>query len=214
MLARRPICLWVYSLSRSKHRQASLTYPYLNLINEAAYMGRSIAVIGRTARGGRGTIGTFSDFGGDPLTAGAGINSTRTYQFSYSNTAGQNDDAFAEAGDSGSPSLVDQGGVAALVGVHLAVANNALAGTTITFDTFVPNYITELNERMEAEGYHMTEALPASVDLGVTQQVTGTLRAGYPFSISVAVSNPDTTDDVNNLRAVPGLAGSGRTRSR
>jgi len=179
--------------------------PYLNLATEGAYAGQPLVVLGKNARGGRGTISpTFIDFGDDPITGGSGINSTRAMQFTYSTLGGGNDDAHAEAGDSGSPSLVVSGGRAAIVGTHTAVLS--ALGTTTTVDTFVPHYVEELNAVMESDGYHMTDANPASVALGLTQELpTGTIRAGYPFTITISVENQDLTNDTNNLRVVQTL---------
>ena len=57
-------------------------------INEAAYMGQDLLVLGKAGRGGIGRISAFQDFGGDPLTDGAGINDTRVYSFLYNAIGG------------------------------------------------------------------------------------------------------------------------------
>jgi len=178
--------------------------PYLNLVSEGAYIGQPLVVLGKPARGGRGTIGAIADFGGDPLTGGSGISQTRTMHFSYNTLAGLADDAHAEGGDSGSPSLVVEDGRAALVGTHTAVLN--LANTVTTIDTFVPHYIDELNQVMEAGGYHMTAATPASTTLGLSAQLpSGPIRAGYPFAVVIGVVNEGTGADANNLRVEQSL---------
>ena len=184
--------------------------PYLNLDSEAAYIGQSLVVLGRSARGGRGTIASIADFGGDPITAGAGINQTRTYTFSYQTAAGLIDDAYAEIGDSGSPALVNVNGRAALVGTHTAVLN--ALGTINTIDSLVPSYAAKINNHFSPLGYHLTQVTPKPVTLTFSQTPPPLLRAGYPFSLTVPVANTAVIEEAHNLRfrhswaAIPGAS--------
>ncbi|MGJ8641293.1 MAG: hypothetical protein ACSHYA_18025 [Opitutaceae bacterium] len=171
--------------------------PYLNLASEGAYVGRNLAFLGKVARGGQGTINAFSDFGGDPITGGSGINQTRTFQMVYNSLGGFVDDAYVEIGDSGSPSLAKEGDRAAIVGTHTAVLN--AGGLITTIDTFVPHYIEELNEVMAVDGFHMTKLTPPSTALTVTPTVPTVARAGYPFTISFSVENTELLNEANNL---------------
>jgi hypothetical protein len=135
-----------------------------DLLTEASYTGREILVYGRTPKVGRGTIGSFQDFGADPITAGSGLNESRTYQFSYSDLAGGGNDAYFEVGDSGSPSFTIIGGQLAITGTHSALVDT---GTTKTnYDTFVPDYADELNTAMASEGYQLT-AVPEPAAYGL-----------------------------------------------
>jgi len=177
--------------------------PYLNLPSEAAYQAfpyNQLIVLGKRIRGGNGITNTIADFFGTPFTSGAGINDTRTLQFVYSDVGGLVDDAYAELGDSGSPSLVDVNNRGAIVGIHTAVIG--AAGSTTTVDSFVPHppYISQINTIMAAEGYHMTEAILESITLTFAPTVPLIIRAGYPASLSFEVSNPSLPNDANNLK--------------
>ncbi len=166
--------------------------PYLNLATEAAYSGESLVVLGQPARGGRGVIGQVNDFGGDPITSGAGIK-TRAFTFTYG-PLGTADDARAEVGDSGSPSFALRSGQAALVGTHTAVAT--VSGTTTTFDTLVPHYAARLNSVMEAQGYHMRKINPAATAFnGSGASITPAVRALKPFVFRVTLTNGSAAAD-------------------
>lgn len=127
-------------------------YPILNAGSEANYVGKELLVYGKTARVGKGNINAFQDFGGDPITGGAGINNTRAYNFSYLNATGSPDDCHAEGGDSGSPSFVATNGELFVVGVHTAILTTAL--TVATFDTFVPHYLDQIGGILGQQGFH------------------------------------------------------------
>ncbi|MGD7652060.1 MAG: hypothetical protein ACQCXQ_02510, partial [Verrucomicrobiales bacterium] len=176
---------------------------YLNLATEAAYLVppyHELIVLGKSVRGGNGTATAINDFFGTPLTSGGGINNTRTLEFVYQSVGGQQDDAFAEGGDSGSPSLVNVGNRGAIVGVHTAILS--ALGTTTTIDSFVahPPYISQINEIMAAEGYHMTEAIPGSISLTLSAALPEVIRAGYEAEFGIGVSNDDLLNDGNNLK--------------
>ena len=146
-------------------------------------------------------MGDYSDFGKDPSTGGGSNNKTRVFVSVYNNLIGSNNDAHAEGGDSGSPCIVPVGNRGALVGTHTAIAQTG--ATLETFHTYVPFYANELNTIMAANGYHMTRAVPAAypqptTTLSVTPIPT-TLRAGYPFTINLAVQNTGNTNSANNL---------------
>lgn len=160
--------------------------PYLNLATEAAYVGQALVVLGQPARGGRGTIAQVSDFGGDPITSGAGIK-TRAFTFTYG-PAGSADDARAEVGDSGSPSFAVVSGKLALVGTHTAVLT--ALGTTTTYDTLVPHYASRLNSAMESQGYHLRKFTPDATSFTASGTgVTPVIRALKPFIFRVSITN-------------------------
>ena len=186
--------------------------PYLNLDAEAAYVGQPLIVLGRNARGGRGTIAAVADFGGDPVTSGAGINTTRTYSFNYRMAVGGSDDAYAETGDSGSPGLVAVGGRAAMVGTHTAVLS--ALGTITTIDSLLPAYAARINAHLSADGYHLTQVTPKAVSPAIAQRSPSLVRAGYPFSLVLTVTNPSLTNEAHNLKlnqqwSAPSSAGTG-----
>ena len=172
--------------------------PYLNLDAEAAYVGQPLIVLGRDARGGRGTIAAVSDFGGDPETSGAGIHTTRTYSFNYRTAFGGVDDSYAEVGDSGSPGLVAVGGRAAMVGTHTAVLT--ALGTITTVDSLLPAYAAKINTHLSADGYHLTQVTPKAVAPTIAQRAPSLVRAGYPFSVVLPVTNPSSGNEAHNLK--------------
>ena len=176
------------------------------LDTEAAYAGQTLGVLGQPARGGKGVIGVIADFGGDPITGGAGINTTRTMQFNYTTLTGSADDAYAESGDSGSPSFVAVNGRAAVVGTHTAVLN--AAGTVTTFDSFLPAYLAPVNAVLEADGYHLTAAAPKTTTMTLATQVTpAVLRAGYPVTFQLTLTNSGLVAAANNVKLDTTLAG-------
>lgn len=182
-----------------------LPLPYLNLASEAAYVGKPLVVVGQAARGGRGVIGSVLDFGDDPITGGAAIQ-TRAFSFTYA-TAGSVDDAYAEGGDSGSPSFTVESGKAALVGTHTAIAS--AFGSTTTFDTLVPHYVPELNVRMEATGLRMRKINPPATSLTVTgSSITTNPRVAHPFVFRIQVTNGSAVADnvTADVDVPPGFA--------
>lgn len=82
---------------------------------------------------------------------------TRVYRFDYVDSIPgpfeDDSDCYLEAGDSGSPSFVQVGGTAALIGVHSAVI--AVPGGQQNYDTYVPHYIAELDAVLNPLGYRM-----------------------------------------------------------
>lgn len=120
-------------------------------VSELALTGESLVVYGKSARAGTGLIDAFHDFGGDPLTGGAGINTTRTFDFTYSRTLGGPDDARLEVGDSGSPSFIIEDGELALVGTHLAILEDP--ATVQNFDTSVTHYLDDIDAAIAGSGF-------------------------------------------------------------
>jgi hypothetical protein len=176
---------------------AVLPLPYLNLATETAYAGQSIIVAGQAARGGKGVIGSVSDFGGDPITGGAGIQ-TRAFTFSYTSAAGSVDDAHAQGGDSGSPSVAIRSGRAALVGTHTAVLT--ALGTVTTYDTLVPHYAPGINALMEDTGLRLRKIDPPATSFSITGGATDpTVRMGEPLICRFTLTNTSSAeaDNVN-----------------
>ncbi len=188
---------------------AVLPLPYLNLATEAAYVGQALVVAGQAARGGRGIIGSVSDFGGDPITGGTGI-TTRAFTFSYATIGGSVDDSHAQGGDSGSPSFVVTSGKAALVGTHTAVFN--ASGAIITYDTLVPHYAPELNTLMGTTGLHLRKSDPPAMSLAAAgAPTTSSVRAASPFVFRLTVTNGTAVADnvTASLDVPPGFLISG-----
>jgi hypothetical protein len=180
---------------------------YYNLDTEAAYVGKTLGVLGAGGRGGRGVINAIADFGGDPVTAGTGIHTTRTMQFNYASLTGNADDSYVESGDSGSPSFAAVNGKAAIAGTHTAVLS--ALGTTTTVDSFLPAYVAQVNAVLEGDGYHLTPATPKSTTLSWSLQSTpSVLRAGFPVTLKMTVTNAGA-QAANNVRldvSLPGIS--------
>ncbi len=172
--------------------------PYLNQDSESAYVGQPLIVLGRHARGGRGTIAAVADFGGDPVTSASGINKTRTYSFNYRTAFGGADDSYGEVGDSGSPGLVPIEGRAAVVGTHTAVLT--VLGTITTIDSLLPAYAAGINNHLSADGYHLTQVTPKAVAVVISQRAPSLVRAGYPFSLELQATNSSLIHEAHNLK--------------
>ncbi len=125
----------------------------LTSLSEALLVGSTAYLYGTTARVGTGVINSFQNFGGDPITGGAGIHPTRTFTTAYAPAGGGNDAHF-EGGDSGSPTFVIQNGSLALTGTHTAVAQSF--GAFTNFDTSVSFYLDEVNAIVGADGFQVT----------------------------------------------------------
>jgi uncharacterized repeat protein (TIGR01451 family) len=171
--------------------------PYYNLSTEAAYSGTQLLIAGRESTVGVGTISGFLNFGGDPLTSGAGINSTRAYTIVYNTLGGGGDDCFAEGGDSGGPSFASTTNGLAIVGTHTAVLN--ALGTTTTIDSFLPNYAAEVNAILEQDGYHLSQSTPSTTTLQINAaDLADPVLAGGSLSYSISITNTGS-NAANNL---------------
>lgn len=170
-------------------------HPYLNLGNESQYLNKDVILLGKSARGAVQTTSTLTD-----MSSGS-TNSTRVVSMVY-RTSGfflDDDEARYESGDSGSPVFISQGGTAAIIGTNslLGTVQDPITGeisSYVCYANFVPHYADKLNAVMEADGYRMTKAIPGSTTLVLEHQVqAGVVRAGYPFTIDLTVSNTGGT---------------------
>ena len=195
--------------------------PFLSLA-EAAYIGQELIFMGHfrsgnpTLRAGRAVFQARSQFGvGTPVGGNTGIQKTEVFTWTYQENSllftGDANDSFTEGGDSGSPSLVDVDGRGALVGTHTAAgsASILISNQNISYDAFVPFYAEGLNAVMAAEGYHMTRAVPGlnqpATPLGLTVDLPDVIRAGYPVSLAITLTNTGTTEDANNVKLLQTL---------
>lgn len=160
-------------------------HPYLNLNNDAAYVGEDVMFFGKPARAGTQTITQIT------YSQSSGTNQTRTLRTIYNPFFGDDDDAHLEVGDSGSPVFIDHNGIAAIVGTHSLVGNN---GVITNHSNFVPFYADKLNTVMATHGYHMTKAIPGSTNLLISRQIPATtIRAGHAFDIHLTINNTGNT---------------------
>lgn len=166
--------------------------PYLKLNSESQYTGRELVTFGRERRGGHGVIAGFQDF---ESTDGK-VQQTRAMTYNYTNAVGNGDDAYAETGDSGSPTFVIENGAPALVGIHSAILTTPSSVTML--DGFVPHYDDEINSILANEGYRLIRANPDPVNLALTQTAQD-LRQAFPGSISFDVENT-SNNEASNVR--------------
>lgn len=160
------------------------TYPYLNLANEAAYIGQELVVHGYFAKGGRGSIAGFDDVAG-----GIYFDESRLFRFDYDTLAGGANDCHFETGDSGSPSFAMVGGQPALVGVHTLA--DTVGSTISNYDTFVPHYAAQVDTQLLSTGYRLAPANFTATTLALPAATSSpaTLRRLHPGQIDFTVSN-------------------------
>lgn len=162
-------------------------FPYLNLANESLYTNTQLQVFGFNARVGKGTLTGFDN------AVISGI--TRLAHFDYPETGGDDDCVFIE-GDSGSPSFAITGGRAAIVGVHCAT--DPLGAGFRNYDTFLPHYITELNEKLATDGYRMIPATVAPTTVSVSHTATPAQpRQLHAAALDLTFTNPTANGDGN-----------------
>jgi len=167
--------------------------PYLNLSLQDGfrpyrnYLGKTTMVLGKTTRGANGRIDIIQD----RIIEGV---STKMITWSYDTNSGDADDSYLESGDSGSPVFVEQDGVAAIVATHSGVSGPDSNGIITNISSFTPHYVDKLNIVMEAQGYHMTKAIPGNTILNLNHQLpSGPFRAGHPIPINLTIENTGGT---------------------
>ncbi|MBK1881433.1 hypothetical protein JIN85_03335 [Luteolibacter pohnpeiensis] len=176
-------------------------FPYLEKRSETSYLGTELVVFGATARGGRGVIDRF-------VNITESEEPTRTLRFTYNALIGDDDDAQLQVGDSGSPSFAVVDDKPALVGMHFAIDDET--SFQYNYDTFIPNYIDELNELMAADGYQMTSQSPTASTVALAEVTpTSTLRVANPGSIAFTISNPGSSTASNAHLGITFPAGTG-----
>ena len=162
-------------------------YPYLNLANDAAYIGQEITVLGFFAEGGRGSIADFEvvDFS---LLNGE-MFKTECFYFEYNTVSGGANDCQFEVGDSGSPSFAMLGGQPALVGIHSVFDPGGVKSTN--YDTFVPHYVAQVDAQLQSSGYRLAPANFTATTLGLPSASVspGTLRRSHPGEVVFSVGN-------------------------
>jgi hypothetical protein len=120
--------------------------------NLNSYTGVELAVYGAQGRTGRNTIAGFASADFLPQdSVPDSLFAITNYDAVNGGTLTAPAATQGQAGDSSGPSFVRIGSSLAIVGVHSAIN---LAGTQ-TYDTFVPNHLTDINAVLLAGGYSL-----------------------------------------------------------
>ena len=118
------------------------------------YLGKELLVYGSTARMGRNTIDSFGIVWVPPNN-----NHTQCMAYDYDAVNGFSpDEAGASTGDSGSPAFMAWEGQLGVLGTHFAVGVPS-GGVWNTYDSFIPAYVSQLNDAMSPTGYSVTTIL-------------------------------------------------------
>lgn len=175
--------------------------PILDLDSVADYEGRTIGVAGQgPVTNGVQVIARddLDQVENDPryLYAGPslGLLNTRFLRFRFPIPEGSSDEGFFEGGDSGSPTFVDCGGCAALVGVHSYTQQLDLYGSSNdryeNYDVFVPHYAGQLDAEMARLGYRMRRMDAPATALGAHARALQDLpRRGEPLTVEWGLAN-------------------------
>ena len=137
------------------------SYPVLDLGSFGAYVGLGLTVYGQNGRMGTNTIDALGNFDFKPIGSPDGNIDSIFLQTDYDPVTGE---AQGQGGDSGSPSFVISSGSLALVGVHSAI--NGSPPPDLTFDSFIPPFIAQLNSFMSSTGFTIT-AVPEPATIAV-----------------------------------------------
>lgn len=163
-------------------------HPYHN----DAYLGRTLMTLGSDGSASTGPRGGSGTISGEIDIDIPGINFTRSLAWLYFNSTGEDNDSYLVGGDSGSPSFIDNNGVAAIIGTNGAVGTTD-NGDFINYATLIPFYTSRVNASMALDGYHLTKANPGSTTLSLTRSApTEVIRAGQDFTVTLNIENVRT----------------------
>jgi len=138
---------------------ASITrYPVLLKPTVDDYVDQPIYVYGNAHRVGRNVIDGVANLVDNLVTP---TQRTTVSIFDYHTTQGVGaDETYLQAGDSGAPSFATVNGALALVGIHSAISSNTISDGVMSFDSFVPAYINQLNAHMSPFVQSVTTVVP------------------------------------------------------
>ncbi len=187
--------------------------PYLDLATPGDYEGLAIGVAGKRDDGGKfpvigeGTIAEVETSSRNDIDYNASPSAewflnTRYLRFDYRLPPPSNnldpDDVYFEFGDSGSPSFVDENGIAALVGLHSYVAQPSAGADIENYDTFLPHYVVELDAVLAPDGYRMRPVnAPATTLSDGSSTLQATPRKALPLDFSYTLTNTGGSETGN-----------------
>lgn len=172
--------------------------PYLDLDDDADYVGRTLGVTGRYSDPdirfpviGRGVIAEIEERSRPANYGNSGVFITRYLRFDDRRNGGISGHCHFQQGDSGSPSYAVPGAGerAALVGVH-SLVDAPTKNVIRNFDIFVPHYADALDTLMAPLGYRLrpVHAEPTSLAL-IPSTATAVLRRAKPLAVDFRLEN-------------------------
>ncbi len=129
-------------------------YPILSLNSYAQYLDLPLLVYGGSGRVGQNTLDKLMLADMLPFGGGDGTEDSVLFRTDLDPVNGQTQ---GEVSDSGAPSLYIAGSTLALVGVHSAI--DTLPDLDLTYDSFIPSYAAQINDRLALDGYTL-HAIP------------------------------------------------------
>ncbi len=128
-----------------------MNYAVFDLASTNDYIGVPMLVYGYAPEGGVGgnaaigvKVGTNTFGGFEPFLGNT------VFWYDQDPVTGE---AYGQAGDSGSPSFTLVGSTLALLGTHYTIGS--AEGNPATFDTFMPDYISQIQDIVQADGYSL-----------------------------------------------------------
>ena len=181
---------------------------FLPIDDPSLQVGLAIAVAGKNPSQTTGKFptiarGVIAELPEAQVELDVGGNGTVDYasdgfRFDYLVAAGDPDECyfFPQGGDSGSPSLVDHGGTAALLGLHSKLEGIGAPGFPQTvirwenYDALIPAYIAEIDAVLNPTGYRMRPVdAPTTTLSTAVGTVETTPRKGKPLGLSFDITN-------------------------
>ncbi|GAA5484190.1 hypothetical protein [Haloferula sargassicola] len=163
-----------------------LPFPVANLAARADYLNRDVLVIGKAGKGATSRYSGFETLAGQALP----FSNTENIYFDYVVAAGAATDLHFEGGDSGSPTLMMEGGRLCLTGVHSSIWKWWKPQGWVVFsdDVFLPDYLTDMDALMEPLGYHVKRRYAEAVTLQVSVEAVTPMASGSPGEVGVTLT--------------------------
>ncbi|MBK1827504.1 hypothetical protein [Haloferula rosea] len=160
---------------------------------DEVYVGKEAIVFGKVGEAMKRAVD-----GEWALQNSPGFDTTRLLYFDYDPGGTNPKDIHYQGGDSGSPAFVIVEGQPTILGV--ASTLDQVSGKLRSSMSLVPAYVNEIDEIMEAKGYHLTRVDPVPEGGLSAETVAGAnLRQSQPGGVALRVSNSGN-EELHNLR--------------